>query len=78
MVMVNNLGTPVASGGFRAVMPQPEPSPIETPSSPVEQPQPAVLPQPPAPPVENPVTPDLPGDLPATVPDIPEEAPHPG
>jgi hypothetical protein len=55
-----------------AHMPQPGPSPIEMPTTPVEQPQPAFLPDPPAPPVENPVGPDLPGV--PEVPDIPPES----
>jgi hypothetical protein len=70
-MMVHIIG---ASGVPLAYTPQPGPSPIETPSSPVEQPQPPVLPDPPSPPVENPVGPDLPGDLPPTVPQLPEEA----
>ncbi|HZS14601.1 MAG TPA: hypothetical protein VFC09_08400 [Candidatus Dormibacteraeota bacterium] len=56
--------------------PQPGPSPVEMPSTPVEQPQPPTVPQPPSPPVENPVDPGVPGDLPRTVPDLPEEAPE--
>ena len=63
-----------ASRGPGAHTPQPGPSPIEMPATPVEQPQPAVLPQVPDPPVENPVDPAVPGDVPPTVPDIPEES----
>lgn len=59
--------------GSTAHMPQPDPSPIEMPSTPVEQPQPATLPDPQEPPVENPVDPTVPGDLPPTVPDVPRE-----
>jgi len=71
--MVNMLGALAASAAPAAHMPQPGPSPIEMPSTPVEQPQPPTLPDPPAPPVENPVDPTVPGDLPPTVPELPEE-----
>jgi hypothetical protein len=70
-MLLNSAGTAVAVAAPVAYTPQPEPPPIETPASPVEQPQPATLPDPPAPPVENPVGPDLPGDLPPTVPELP-------
>jgi hypothetical protein len=64
------------SGVPTAHMPQPGPSPIEMPTTPVEQPQPAVLPDPAPPPVENPVGPDVPGGLPGApeIPDIPPES----
>jgi hypothetical protein len=71
--MVNILGAIASSTPPSGHMPQPGPSPIERPSTPVEQPQPPVLPDPPEPPVENPVEPTVPGDLPPTVPDVPQE-----
>ena len=71
--MVNMLGALAPSAAPGGHMPQPGPSPIEMPSTPVEQPQPATLPDPPEPPVENPIDPTVPGDLPPTVPELPSE-----
>jgi hypothetical protein len=72
-MMVHLFGAFASPPAPVAHVPQPGPSPIEQPSMPVEQPQPATLPDPPAPPVENPVDPTVPGDLPPTVPDVPRE-----
>jgi hypothetical protein len=73
VMMVHLLGAFDAPSAPSAHMPQPGPSPVERPSTPVEQPEPATLPQPPEQPVENPIDPGVPGDLPRTVPEVPQE-----